>query len=125
MNNHIEVNHSNNVTIHYDEVTYQGPGGDPPKPWLVLGLSAVIVLTLTGQWLFLAIVGAIAGIVALCKAASDSMRRHQTNQAAIAARADDQRAAIARGDMVTGLYGIYTPAPTHEGEHIGNVDQGR
>ena len=120
MNNHIEVNHSNHVTIHYDEVTtyQQESGTDPRTARLIVAASAVIVLTLTGRWELLAVGVAVVGIVWLCKAAIESARRHQADQAAIAARADDQRAALANGDTVTGLYGIYTPAPTHEKENL-------
>lgn len=36
---------------------------------------------------------------------------HRGERAAIAARADWEHAALMRGDMLAGIYGIYPPAP--------------
>lgn len=117
MNNNINVSHSNGVTIVYTE----GPlaGGDDDYGWRqfkaamwILGTVGLVVILIDGTlvpllaWTVAAAVSAWLAVT-LGKAVLREHRRQQAAIAEIAARADVQHAALMRGDMEVGLFGIY------------------
>lgn len=133
MNNHIEVNHSNGVTIHYTE----GPVYDPADAdWerhrrkVAVGFVGVIMLAtiiLDGRLVgYLLAAAAILGTGWLCvkvmMAVYAADQRYRAQVAELAGRADAQHAALMRGNTFAGMYGAYPPAPLGLNLHA-NIDQ--